>query len=156
MKLPWYKNIGPILKLAEVYHLNHVTAHRTIKCKSRGDSPNAEPVSSSPNGPQFFKKGKPLPSAKFRVLKVLNTLTKHFTICLEHKTSNWSKLSYYNNHKKKFAREVYLDVTKGFSRRYSTLKLRISRHDLAIECGRYRNTPRELKTCHWCKSCIGA
>ena len=28
-------------------------------------------------------------------------------------------------------------------------------HDLAIECGRYSNTPRELRTCHWCKSCMG-
>ena len=56
---------------------------------------------------------------------------------------------------KKFAREVYLDVTKGFSRRYSTSKLRISSHDLAIEYGRYSNTPRELRTCHWYKSCMG-
>ena len=155
MKLPWYKNIEPILKLHEVYHLNHVTAHRTIKCKSRCDPPNTEPVSSSSNGPQLSNKSKPLPSEKFRVLKVLNTLTKHFTNCWDHEKSNSSKLSFYNNIKKKFAREVYLDVTKGFSRRYSTSKLRISSHDLAIECGRYSNTPRELRTCHWCKFCMG-
>ena len=155
LKLPWYKNIEPILKLDEVYHLNHVTAHRTIKCKNRCDPPNTEPVSSSSNGPQLSNKSKPLPSEKFRVLKVLNTLTKHFTNCWDHEKSNSSKLSYYNNIKKKFAREVYLDVTKGFSRRYSTSKLRISSHDLAIECGRYSNTPRELRTCHWCKSCMG-
>ena len=155
LKLPWYKNIEPILKLDEVYHLNHVTAHRTIKCKSRCDPPNTEPVSSSWNGPQLSNKSKPLPSEKFRVLKVLNTLTKHFTNCWDHEKSSSSKLSYYNNIKKKFAREVYLDITKGFSRRYSTSKLRISSHDLAIECGRYSNTPRELRTCHWCKSCMG-
>ena len=93
-----------------------LTAHRTIKCKSRCDPPNTEPVSSSSNGPQLSNKSKPLPSEKFRVLKVLNS--KH------PETSNSSKLSYYNNIKKIFAREGYLDVTKGFSRRYST-------HDLA-------------------------
>ena len=87
---------------------------------------------------------------------VLNTLTKHFTKCWGHEKSNSSKMSCYNNNKNKFAREVYLDVMKGFSRRYSTSKLRKGSHDLAIERGRYSNTSRELRTCHWCKYCMEA
>ena len=54
-------------------------------------------------------------------------------------------MSCYNNNKNKFAREVYLDVMKGFSRRYSTSKLRKGSHDLAIERGRYSNTSMEAE-----------
>ena len=43
----------------------------------------------------------------------------------------------------------------GFSRRSDTTKLRISAHDLEVERGRYKNLPRESRTCHWCKTSMG-
>ena len=45
---------------------------------------------------------------------------------------------------------------KGFSRRYSTTKLRISAHELEIERGRYSDTLRENRICNWCKISMGA
>ena len=38
----------------------------------------------------------------------------------------------------------------------TTNKLITILHYLAIECGSYSKTPRELRTCHLCKSCMGA
>ena len=96
-----------------------------------------------------------LPSGKFRVQNVIKTVSDHFIACWEKEKSVSTKLSFYNECKHKFARESYLDVTKGFSRRYSTSKLRISAHDLEIEIGRYNKTPRDLRTCTWCKLSMG-
>ena len=101
-------------------------------------------------------KSKPIPSKKFRVQTILEGIKKHFVDCWEYEKSNSSKLSFYNTVKSKFARETYLDVIKGFSRRYSTTKMRISSHDLEIERGRYNNTPRDKRTCHWCKVSLGS
>ena len=145
LKLPWFKNIEPLLKLDEIFHMDHVTAYRTIK--------NKNVISNSPRGSTSIIK--PLPSQKFRVQNIIKTLTEQFIACWKHEKSVSPKLSFYNNCKGKFARESYLDVTKGFSRRYSTSKFRISSHDLEIEQGRYTNTPRELRVCAWCQLSIG-
>ena len=144
--LPWFKNVEPLLKLDEVFHQDHVTAFRTIK--------NIKSV--MVNKPPGAKQIKPLPSRKFRVQNIIKTLTAHFTECWKHEKARSPKLSYYDSCKKKFAREPYLDVTKGFSRRYSTTKFRISSHDLEIECGRYNNIPRESRICPWCQLSMGA
>ena len=93
-----------------------------------------------------------LPSKKFRVEEVIKILTNKFVQSWEDGKSSSSKLSFYNIIKQKFAREPYLDCSKGFSRRYSTTQLRISAHDLNIERGRYSNTPRDQRVCHWCNT----
>lgn len=99
---------------------------------------------------------KPLPSRKFRVQNIIKSLTDHFIECWKYEKSNSSKLSYYNTCKTKFAREPYLDISKGFSRRYSTTKFRISSHDLEIECGRYNNVVRDARICTWCRMSMGS
>ena len=38
MKLPWYQNLEPLMKLDEIFHLDHVKAHRLIKSKGNADS----------------------------------------------------------------------------------------------------------------------
>ena len=98
----------------------------------------------------------PYPVKKFRVKNVTENLKGHFTKCWKLEKSKSSKLSFYNTIKNKFARESYLDTVKGFSRRYSTSKLRISAHNLEIEQGRYTNTPRHERICKWCKLSIGS
>ena len=104
---------------------------------------------------EFLNKAKPLPSKKFRVQTILKTLQNHFIDCWELEKSNSNKLSFYHEHKNKFGREVYLDVVKSFSRRYSTTNLRISSHNLEIERGRYCKIPRESRFCTWCKTSMG-
>ena len=146
LNLPWFKNIEPLLKLDEVFHQDHVTAFRTI---NNIKSARSNKMSDS-------NSVKPLPSRKFRVKNIMNTLTDHFEDCWKHEKSKSAKLSFYNTCKSKFAREPYLDVTKGFSRRYNTTKFRISSHDLEIECGRYNNIPRESRICTWCQLSMGA
>ena len=49
-------------------------------------------------------------------------------------------------------------MTHGFSRHYNTThELRISAHDLEIECReRYANTPRDERICTWCNTSMGA
>ena len=143
LNLPWFKNIEPLLKLDEIFHLDHVTAFRTLKnMKISANSIKNQRIN-------------PLPSRKFRVQNIIRSLTDHFIECWKYEKSNSSKLSFYNVCKKKFAREPYLDVSKGFSRRYNTTKIRISSHDLEIECGRYNNIPREARICAWCNMSMG-
>ena len=145
LKLPWFKNIEPLLKLDEIFQMDHVTAYRAMKHDN-----NLPPKSSS-----GLTSIKPLPSEKFRVQNIIKTLTEHFIKCWKHEKSVSPKLSFYNACKGKFARESYLDLIKGFSRRYSTTKFRISSHDLEIERGRYNNTPRESRVCTWCQLSMG-
>ena len=160
-KLCWYKNIEPLLKLDEIYHLDHVTAYQYL-AKSSAKPPKlcSEENTTSTNLPflndlSSLVKAKPLPSKKFRVQNIVTTLENHFIQCWEHEKCNSSKLSFYNTHKIKFARETYIDEVKGFSRRYNTTKLRISAHELEIERGRYTDTPKESRICHWCNTSMG-
>ena len=146
LNLSWFKNIEPLLKIDEIFHQDHVTAFRTIK-KIKSVRSNRIPDLNSV---------KPLPSRKFRVKNIMNSLTDHFVECWKHEKAISNKLSFYDTCKSTFAREPYLDVTKGFSRRYSTTKFRISSHDLEIECGRYNNIPRESRVCTWCQISMGA
>ena len=157
LKLPWYKNIEPLLKIDDIYHLDHVTAHRITNSPTitkKGHSINCQSAK-LPDGLASLTKSQPLPCKKFRVQTIIKLLKDHFVQCWEHEKSSSPKLIFYHQNKTKFAREVYLDVTKGFSRRYSTTKLRISSHDLEIESGRYYNMPRESRVCHWCSTSMG-
>ena len=159
LKLPWFKNIESLLKLDEIYNLDHVTAFRTIVSNKNDNSKNRE--SNSDNNliskdESKISNIKPLPSKKFRTQRIFNILTDHFVKCWDHEKSNSSKLSFYNSCKQKFAREAYLDNSKGFSRRYNTTKIRISSHALEIESGRYIDTPRDLRICNWCKCSMGS
>ena len=144
LKLPWYKNIEPLLKLDEIFNVDHVSAHLVLK--SHQNSTNTKynlctksnPITSLIPISQYFPsilnlpKAVPLRSEKFRVQTIVNTLSNHFTNCWEHEKSNSTKLTFYHSCKKKFGKEIYLDVTKGFERRSSTTKLRISAHELGI------------------------
>ena len=139
MNLPWYKNIDSLLKIDEIYHLDHVTVHNEINKRIKPNPPKASII--PPNS--FSTKSLPTASKKFRVQKIIEKLQKHFTDCWSHKKSKSSKLAFYNEIKNRFARESYLDAVSGFSRRYSTTQLRIGAHELEIERGRYNNSYRE-------------
>ena len=155
LKLPWYKNIEPLLKLDEIYHLDHVSAFRMANTSTNQENHTNDITKKPLSNILSLVAAKPLPSKKFRIQKIVDTLRNHFKRCWEHEKSNSSKLSFYHQHKSKFAREVYLDETKGFSRRYNTTKLRISAHELKIERGRYSDIPREDRICNWCNISMG-
>ena len=152
LKLPWFSYIEPITKLDEIFHLDHVSAHRILNSKNLSNKPLCNRNINSLSG---LRSANPLPSKKFRVEEVIKILTKKFVQSWEDGKSSSSKLSFYNIIKQKFAREPYLDCSKGFSRRYFTTQLRISAHDLNIERGRYSNTPRDQRVCHWCNTSMG-
>ena len=172
MKLPWYNNIKPLLKLDELYPLNHVAAFRATNSNKIKSSPSDIPLSDpcvTSNGSNTritfsshqisfltnTHKAKVAKSKKFRVPKIIDIIQNHFKKCWDHQKSVSSKLSFYDSIKNKFGQESYLNLCKGFSRRCSTTQLRISAHDLEIERGRYSNTPREKRICMWCKTSMG-
>ena len=162
LNLPWYNKIKSIIKLDEIYSLDHVSAYRILNPKSKIVK---QPLTSNPVTPfnatlmedmmLHTKKAKPIESKKFRIGKIMAYLTDHFKKNWEHQKSTSSKLSFYHSIKSKFGREPYLETCKGFSRRYCTTQLRISAHDLQIERGRYSNTPRENRICTWCQTSMG-
>ena len=82
---------------------------------------------------------------------IMINLTDKFINCWNLRKSLSPKLSYYNSVKTEFKRESYLADSKNFKARSLLTKLRISAHDLNIETGRYTNTPRDERTCEWCK-----
>jgi len=63
--------------------------------------------------------------------------------------NNSSKLKSYTLFKHTFNREQYLDFIKEPYLKYSLAKFRTYAHKLAIETGRYTNTPQNE---HLCKS----
>ena len=150
LNLPWYKNIESLLKLDEIYFVDHVTAHHMINKKSCNTHSHK-----LPENLKGLKCDTPLPSKRYRINKISDTLCTHFKTCWEYEKSISSKLSFYHSVKKKFARESYLDTVNKFPHRYSTTKFRISAHDLAIEKGRYENIPRDQRVCSWCSKCLG-
>ena len=168
MNLPWYRNIKPLLKCDEIYSLDHVTANKIKHMKSSNLATSSH-VSKREIEMKFYPRAsrellesmsmlqtaKPLPSKQFRVYRIIEILEHHFVKAWEYEKSNSSKLSFYHSCKSSFGREPYLDISKGFNRRYSTTKLRISAHDLQIETGRYKNIPRASRFCEWCKINLG-
>ena len=156
MRLPWFRNIEPLLKLDEIFHMDHVSAYHILSKKIQGTkSDHNMSTEVIHNVKSSLSKIKPLPSEKFRVQTITSTLINHFIKCWEYEKSCSSKLSFYHTNKMKFAREVYLDDCKSFSQRYSTTKLRISAHNLEIERGRYSNTQRSERICKWCNTSMG-
>ena len=169
LNLPWYAKIKPLLKLDEIYSLDHVSAFRVLNPKSKIIKPiditnqstkeTNEALKESQTGncelPSYLKRSKPIESKKFRTVKIIDHLTEQFKKSWEYQKSTSSKLSFYHSIKSSFGREPYLDCCKGFSRRYCTTQLRISAHDLQIERGRYLNLSRDERICSWCKTSMG-
>ena len=156
LKLPWLNNVERLTELDEIYHLDDVSAYRILTSKDKSNkscdlSPHNPPLRGLCN----LREDKPLPSRKFRVEEVMKNLTNKFIQSWEDGKSSSNKLSYYNSIKQKFAREPYLDCSKGFAHRYYTTQLRISAHELHIESGRYSNTARDHRSCHWCNTSMG-
>ena len=151
LNLPWYKNVKCLLENDDIYSLDHVSAHRALKSQPiKEKSPNHQFQSSF----NHLRELKPVQSKKFRVWKIMEILKDHFTHCWEDSKSSSPKLQFYHSVKSVFSIEPYLQLCKGFSRRASTTKLRISAHELQIERGRYINIPREQRICTWCKTNI--
>ena len=67
------------------------------------------------------------------------------------------KLEFYNNLKKEFGLENYLNLVKCPDARKSLTRLRISAHNLYIERGRYETplVPRAERWCVYCKLNLG-
>ena len=155
MNLPWYQNIESLLKLDEIFHLDHVTAFKFL----HGDNDSETKTTNAPKHSQedltCFKNHKiikPLPSKKFRLEIILKNLKDHFKLSWDYEKKTSTKLSlFYGTIKTHFEKEQYLDLVTNASYRFRTSRLRISAHDLEIEYGRYKNIPREQRICKWCK-----
>jgi hypothetical protein len=64
--------------------------------------------------------------------------------------NNSRRLASYSIFKHEFKFENYLDNIKTNKFRIALSKFRLSSHDLAIETGRYTNTPRDERKCRHC------
>jgi len=64
--------------------------------------------------------------------------------------NNSSKLKSYALFKHTFNRDQYLDFIKEPYLKYFLAKFRTSAHELAIETGRYTNTPQNERLCKSC------
>lgn len=168
LKLPWYKGVESLLKLDELYSLDHVTGAKFLKACARGGTgantdinhfnlilnrPHKIKCLASQKMMQelsTLKKAQPIQCKKFRVNTIYKNLVNHFKECWDFEKRNSAKLTYYSAIKVGFGKEPYLDSVSHASHRFRTTKLRISAHDLEIEEGRYLNIPREERICKWC------
>ena len=112
LKLPWFKNIEPLLKLDEIFHLDHVSAHRTFKKKRLNTTPKMNLITFQLETSQFWTSYRSfknlsqcqLSSKFFRTRTIEKILNNHFVECWEYEKSQSPKLSFYHLHKHKFAR----------------------------------------------------
>ena len=65
--------------------------------------------------------------------------------------NNSPRLISYSLFKHEFTSETYIDTVNENKYRYCLSRFRISSHNLAIETGRYDNTPRENRKCSKCQ-----
>jgi sorting nexin-29 len=153
LHLPWYKNIVSLLKLDEIYHIDHVSAHNVLHPNDimiNTTSSNLKQAALVKMELNNHNLATPLPSKRFRVGNILQTLSTHFKNCWMYEKTNSSKLEYYHGVKKTFGREVYLSETNNVKHRFQLTRLRISAHDLELERGRYSNIPRVDRICKFC------
>ncbi len=170
LNLKWYKNMTQLLEIDELFKSNHAIAYKEItkkdieiKYQPTTHQSQSTAIYVTPSryqiiknelmkSQQHLKAALPIPSRKFRTKLIMDLLKNKFETNWQISKSTSSKLSFYNSFKSKFNQEPYLNISKGFSRRYSTTQLRISAHDLEIEKGRYKQLPQHERICTWCKT----
>ena len=68
LKLPWLSYIEPITKLDEIFHLDHVSAHRILNSNRRTKNVSNKPLcNKNIKSLSGLRSANPLPSKKFRV-----------------------------------------------------------------------------------------
>ena len=83
-----------------------------------------------------------------KILDKLQTLFKYYFPKL---VQNNNKLELYFKVKKQFRFENYINFVANVQHRIAITKFRTSTHNLPIETGRYKNTPKEERYCIMCK-----
>ena len=159
LNLPWYQNIESLLKLDEVFHLDHVTAFKFLHKDNNIDTKASNTTTCSQENSTYLlerfknhRKIEPLPCKKFRLEVILKNLKDHFKLSWDYEKKKSTKLSlFYDTIKTTFEKEQYLDLVTNASYRFRTSRLRISAHDLEIEHGRYKDIPRDQRLCKWCQ-----
>jgi hypothetical protein len=88
----------------------------------------------------------------YQTKTIVENMKEKYVEFWKHKMLNSSKLSFLGKFKKDYRIEPYLSVIKNPTVRKTFSKFRISNHKLEIEYGRYKNIPREKRTCKLCHS----
>ena len=165
LNLPWYRNVEGLAKLDEIYDKNEIGAYKIIN-KDRPEKmkflDNVKKRVYSHDSLllreqlSHLRTATPISSRQFRIPIITENLRNHFIRCWKFEKSNSKKLAlFYDKIKQTFGKELYLDHVANPASRYATTKIRISAHDLEIETGRYKNIPRDKRTCKWCKLTLG-
>ena len=70
LKLPWFRNIEPLLKLDDIFHTDHVSAYHILSKQTQrtktDNKMNNEVINNVKNS---LSKIKPLPSGQFRQIQ---------------------------------------------------------------------------------------
>ncbi|MCJ8315440.1 MAG: hypothetical protein MJK11_21040 [Pseudomonadales bacterium] len=176
LKPPWYCKLEPLLQIDDLYNKDHVTAAATnsknpetslglehdIKLNNRTKISNFLIHNGFAKIPKNLKSAskfsetsgltlaKPIASKQFAPAKIFDCLLDFFRRCWTWEKSKSSKLSFYHAIKNDFACEIYLQEITNIDTRANLTKLRVSAHELSTEKGRYKNIPRDDRTCNWC------
>ena len=156
MNLSWYKNIKTLLKLDNLYHMDHVSAFKYLhqeKDITTDSSQHSNHLNNSQlNKYKHLKPINPISCKKYRIEPNMKSLKDHFQSVWNKKRKTPPSYFFYNKIQLGFEKKPYLDFVKNATAksRYCTTRLRISAYNLEIEYGRYKNIPREQRKCKWC------
>ena len=153
LNLDWYKGIKQILQLDSQFSENHVALYRAKNNKPSSPTLPHKEIFLIHNG---FKKRIPQQkvtpniSRAFTPHHIMKQLKGSFKSIWRSSINSSSKLHLYSTLKTHFTKEHYLDLIKTYQDRANMTRIRISAHRLEIETGRYKNIPKNERTCSWC------
>ena len=93
-------------------------------------------------------------SSEAKIKRYIDIIKQKYITYWQHTIRHSKKLQFYSLFKHDYKISSYLDLIRNSANRKNLVKIRISKHKLMIETGRYNQTSRNDRFCPICNSGI--
>ena len=141
--LPWFKSMREILEKDPTYSMNHFDANMILNGQR------------TPEDTESSQTRHHLPSRHFRIPTLNQQVMETYQSAKRSAIHTSRKMEFYKEIDESPGLPPYLTQVTNYEHRKAMAQLRLSAHCLQIEKGRYIGTPRELRSCPYCKVALG-